>query len=124
MMNPLAISAPATAAVALAIFLAGAAQAAPTATVAPVADAKVELQSFQAGIEYPAEVVLLKFDGRKTGRENPIYNGYRPQLSFAGAKATVSCKLRIPSSPEKVEPGETAAVGIGCLEDFKAPRND
>ena len=87
------------------------------------AEVKTPFLSFPKGKELPASVTLLKLNG-KVGRDNPFYDGYRPQLKFIGTEHQVSCAVRIPKPQEKVEPGETASVGVACIEDFKAPEND
>jgi translation elongation factor EF-Tu-like GTPase len=87
------------------------------------AEVKVPLLAFPKGKELPASVTLLKLNG-KVGRDNPFYDGYRPQLRFVGTRQEVSCAVRVPEQQEKVEPGETASVRVACIEDFKLPEND
>lgn len=89
------------------------------AASAHAADQAVRWLSFAKDQPVPASVTLLPLQG-KTGRENAFYDGYRPQLQFAGTKNRVTCAIKIPQPQDKVEPGETAAVTIRCIEDFKA----
>ncbi|RTL23423.1 MAG: hypothetical protein EKK52_03935 [Burkholderiales bacterium] len=93
-----------------------------TSSMAAAADAKVTLLSFSKGKEVPASITLLKRDG-KLGRDNPFYEGYRPQLQFVG-RPEVTCAIRIPKPQDKVEPGDTATVGVVCIDDFQAPEKD
>ena len=90
---------------------------------ANAADTKVRWLTFPKDSELAASVTLLKREG-KVGRDNPFYDNYRPQLQFIGAKASVTCAVRIPKPQEKVDPGETAGVKLVCLDDVKAPEND
>jgi len=90
---------------------------------AHAADAKVRWLTFPKNSELAASVTLLERQG-KVGRDNPFYDNYRPQLQFAGAKEGVTCAVRIPKPQEKVDPGETSAVKLVCLDDVKAPEND
>lgn len=93
------------------------------AHVATAADTKVALRTFGKGTEIPASVTLMSPSG-KLGRENPIYSGYRPQLSFSLQKNKVTCAIHIAEPNDKVDPGGTAPVRIKCLEDFKVPEDD
>jgi len=65
-----------------------------------------------------ATVTLLPFDG-KAGRQNAFYNGYRPQLRFAGPKGEVTCALTFHKPQEKLDPGETADLDATCMDALK-----
>lgn len=67
---------------------------------------------------HAATLTLLPLDG-KIGRDRPFYNGYRPQLRFAGLKDEVSCALKLPEPRERVEPGETADLSATCLDTLR-----
>ncbi len=69
-------------------------------------------------VEHPATIKLLPADG-KTGRDNPFYDNYRPQLVFSGEKEGITCEIHLIKPQEKVDPGETAEVKLSCLETFK-----
>jgi hypothetical protein len=57
--------------------------------------------------------------GLKSGRDTPVFNNYRPQVQFSGEKSPLTCALRIPDPPDKIEPGETLDIGLRCDEDFR-----
>ena len=99
----------------------------PLRTLAAIACVSVSFAASAAGpkvVSYPAseavsvELTLLKKAG-KVGREQPFFNGYRPQFVFSGAKAGVTCAIQIPKPKERIEPGETAEASISCIEGFK-----
>ncbi len=66
----------------------------------------------------PARVTLLTRQG-PIGRDTPFYNGYRPQLRFAGMKDGVTCALKLPPPADKLEPGETADLTATCLDTLR-----
>ena len=71
-----------------------------------------------AKVAHPATVKLLAAEG-KTGRDNPFYDNYRPQLVFSGEKGGITCAIQFIKPQEKLDPGETADVKLSCLEQFK-----
>lgn len=71
-----------------------------------------------AQVAHPATVKLLVADG-KTGRDNPFYDNYRPQLVFSGEQGGITCAIQFIKPQEKLDPGETADVRLSCLEPFK-----
>lgn len=74
--------------------------------------------TYPAKVEHPATIKLLPADG-KTGRDNPFYDNYRPQLVFSGEKGGTTCEIHLMKPQMKVDPGETAEVKLSCLEKFK-----
>lgn len=88
---------------------------------ASAADPKVA--TFPAGVDTPARMSLLPRQGQ-VGRDNPFYDKYRPQIQFTAQKQPVTCTVRLPTSTEKVEPGQTADVALNCSEQFKSLDTD
>jgi hypothetical protein len=74
--------------------------------------------SFPKETPLNVSLTLLPLQG-KVGRERPFYNGYRPQLRFAGMKDEVTCALTLPAPRDKVEPGETAELAAACIDSLK-----
>jgi translation elongation factor EF-Tu-like GTPase len=87
---------------AVALGLAGAAQAAPGDLV------------FAVHSPIPAQLTLLKEQGA-VGRSNPFYKGYRPSFFFSG-KSDVMCAVQLPDGQDKVDPGETVDVSLDCID--------
>ena len=80
--------------------------------------AEPKLITYQSSVQTAATLKLLRGDG-KVGRDTPFYSNYRPQVWFSGEKDGVTCAVRLLPPREKVEPGETAEVLLGCLEPFR-----
>ncbi len=78
--------------------------------------------SYPAGADTPASLALLPRLG-KIGRDNPFYDGYRPEFFFSGEKVGITCTVRLIKPQEKVEPGETAEVLIHCPQAFRVRAN-
>lgn len=66
----------------------------------------------------PITMTLLP-RGLKSGRDAPAFNNYRPLVLFSGEATPLSCALRIPDPPDKIEPGETLDIGLRCIDDFR-----
>lgn len=89
-----------------------------TTAWADPADGQPRLLTFAKDTPLPVSLTLSAAQG-KVGRERPIYNGYRPQLRFAGAPPEVTCALTLPPPRDKVEPGETADLTATCPDTLK-----
>ena len=77
-----------------------------------------KVMTYPAKFEHVATIKLLSADD-KTGRKNPIYDNYRPQLVFSGEKEGILCEIHLIKPQEMVEPGEISEVKLSCLEKFK-----
>ena len=97
--------------------------AALAAAVSTAFSAEPKVATFPSGVDTPAQISLLKRHG-KEGRDNPFYDNYRPQIKFTAEKQPVTCTVRVPSSTEKVEPGQTADVALNCSETFRSLEED
>ncbi len=73
---------------------------------------------FPQATPLPVSVTLLPRQGQ-VGRDTPFYNGYRPQLRFAGMKDGVTCAIKLPPPRDKLEPGETADLTATCLASLR-----
>ena len=93
-------------------LLMSAALVAPFAALA--ADAP-KIITFEKDNPLPATVSLLPLNG-KVGRDNPFYDGYRPQLKFSGERSGITCKIQLPSKDDAVQPGKSADVMLSCLD--------
>jgi translation elongation factor EF-Tu-like GTPase len=78
--------------------------------------------SYPADANTPASLTLLPRQG-KIGRDNPFYDGYRPEFHFSGEKVGITCTVHLIQPKEKVEPGETADVAIRCPQSFRVRAN-
>ncbi|AJC46779.1 hypothetical protein SB85_14575 [Xanthomonas sacchari] len=79
--------------------------------------------TYPADAAVPISLTLLTRQG-KVGRDNAIYDNYRPQVRFSGESKGVMCPVRIPKAQQKIEPGETAAVSLSCIEQFHVLEKD
>ncbi|KAB7762057.1 hypothetical protein CEK68_19605 [Xanthomonas sp. LMG 12461] len=79
--------------------------------------------TYPADAAVPISLTLLTRQG-KVGRDNAIYDNYRPQVRFSGESKDVMCAVRIPKAQQKIEPGETAAVSLSCIEQFHVLEKD
>lgn len=70
--------------------------------------------TFAAGQRIPATLTLYETKGDPAGRMTPIYNNYRPKVSFGAGD--IVCMFHLDGSVEKIAPGETAPVSLGCKE--------
>lgn len=94
------------------------AQTADPAATAPDA----ELRVLPGERTLPITMTLLP-RGLKSGRSEPAFNNYRPLVLFSGEDQPLSCALRIPDPPDKIEPGETLDIGLRCVDDFRVRRD-
>jgi translation elongation factor EF-Tu-like GTPase len=83
--------------------------------LASVAQGATGMMTIPAGTAIRAELTLLAAQGA-VGRTNPFYKGYRPTFVFAGTKAEIMCAIELPEGQEKVDPGQTAAVTLRCID--------
>ncbi|MFN3304407.1 MAG: hypothetical protein ACK44A_11880 [Roseateles sp.] len=88
------------------------------AAAGPAAADEPKTLVFAKDSPHAATLTLLPLAGQ-IGRDRPFYNGYRPQLRFAGLKDDVTCALKLPEPREKVEPGETADLSATCLDTLR-----
>ncbi|WP_295931486.1 hypothetical protein [uncultured Xanthomonas sp.] len=79
--------------------------------------------TYPADVAVPISFTLLTRQG-KVGRDNAIYDNYRPQVRFSGESKDVMCAVRISKAQEKIEPGETATVSLSCIEQFHVLEKD
>lgn len=72
--------------------------------------------TFAAGQRIPATLTLYATKGDPAGRLTPIYNNYRPKVSFGGDP--VICMFYLDASVKKIAPGQTAPVSMNCKAGF------
>jgi hypothetical protein len=92
-----------------------------TAQAPPPADAAAsaaEMLVLPGDRTLPITMTLLP-RGLKSGRDEAAFNNYRPLVLFSGEDEPLSCALRIPDPPDKIEPGQTLDIGLRCIEDFR-----
>lgn len=71
-----------------------------------------DVVTFAAGHRVPATLTLYETKGDPAGRLTPIYNNYRPKISFGSGD--IICMFYLTAPVRSVAPGETAAVSISC----------
>lgn len=77
-----------------------------------------QILTWPAVTDTPVRFTLLATAG-KTGRDNPFYDGYRPQLQFSAERETIMCTVRVAEAVGQVTPGQTADVKINCPQAFR-----
>lgn len=68
--------------------------------------------TFAAGQRIPATLTMHATKGDPAGRLTPIYNNYRPKVSFGGD--AIICMFYLDASVKKIAPGQTAPVSMDC----------
>ena len=73
-----------------------------------------DVATFAAGQPIPATLTLYETKGDPAGRLTPIYDNYRPKVSFGSGD--IICMFHLEPPVKKVAPGETASVTLACKE--------
>lgn len=89
--------------------------------IAGTALAADDILQVDAGRQVDADITLLARAG-KVGRDNPFYDGYRPQARFDGSRRDVTCTVHLPSKDARVDPGTTVAARLSCLDAYRVRR--
>lgn len=74
--------------------------------------------SFPADAPLHARLTLLPRQG-EVGRDNPVFQGYAPELVFGPGSHGASCRLDLGGNDAQLAPGETRTVGLDCFEALK-----
>lgn len=75
--------------------------------------------TFSVEQRFPATITLYAKDGKPQGRRTPIYNNYRPKISFGGSE--IVCMFYVSPKIKQIAPGETAPVSLSCKEAITIP---
>ncbi len=76
---------------------------------------KAEKVILKAGSAIATNVEILVADG-KVGKSAAVMDGYRPQVSFAGAMEDLTCAIHI-ANGESIAPGQKSPATIQCEKD-------
>lgn len=78
--------------------------------------------SFPANAQVPIEFTLLDARNGDDGRLTPVFTHYSPRVVVDTGRE-LRCRLRIPSPPRSVAPGETADAAMSCSDVLVAHRD-